>query len=302
MIVGAVVLCGGESRRMGRPKAWLPFGPERMLQRVVRLVSSVADPIAVVAAPDQQLPALPESVVIARDPLRGQGPLQGLAAGLSALPDEIELVYATATDVPFLQPDWINRLVALIGDHDLAIPDCDGFRHPLAALYRRASVLPACITLLQQGRLRPAYLAELLRARVVAASELADVDPEFLTLRNLNTLADYTSALTLAGHDLPGADTGKQDFGRPQVHVELYGVPRLRAGTGQVTVQAASIGEALHALARACPALVNTVLSADGPLSPAYTLNINGQRFATDPATPLSDGDSLILLAIDVGG
>ena len=35
--LGAVVLCGGESRRMGRPKAWLPFGPERMLQRVVRL-------------------------------------------------------------------------------------------------------------------------------------------------------------------------------------------------------------------------------------------------------------------------
>ena len=45
MTPGAVVLCGGESRRMGRPKAWLPFGDERMLQRVVRLVDMVARPI-----------------------------------------------------------------------------------------------------------------------------------------------------------------------------------------------------------------------------------------------------------------
>ena len=51
MTSGAVVLCGGESRRMGRPKAWLPFGPELMLQRVVRLVGTVARPIVVVAAP-----------------------------------------------------------------------------------------------------------------------------------------------------------------------------------------------------------------------------------------------------------
>jgi len=44
------------------------------------------------------------------------------------------------------------------------------------------------------------------------------------------------------------------------------------------------------------------VLSSEGSLQPAYTLNINGQRFTTDPATPLRDGDSLILLAVDVGG
>src|SRR5215469_6127242 len=113
MSLGAVVLCGGESRRMGRPKAWLPFGPERMLQRVVRLVGTVARPIVVVAAPGQELPDLPEGVAIVRDPIAGRGPLQGLAAGFAALSDPVEVVYATATDVPFLQPEWITRLAAL---------------------------------------------------------------------------------------------------------------------------------------------------------------------------------------------
>ena len=75
MRTGGIVLCGGQSRRMGRPKAWLPFGPERLLQRVVRLVSTAADPVAVVAAPGQDLPELPRSVVVARDPVSGRGPL-----------------------------------------------------------------------------------------------------------------------------------------------------------------------------------------------------------------------------------
>ena len=65
MRLGAVVLCGGESRRMGRAKAWLPFGSEVLLQRVVRLVGAVARPIVVVAAPGQQLPELPAGVAIA---------------------------------------------------------------------------------------------------------------------------------------------------------------------------------------------------------------------------------------------
>ena len=48
--VGGIVLCGGQSRRMGRPKAWLPFAGETMLARVVRLLSEAVSPIVVVAS------------------------------------------------------------------------------------------------------------------------------------------------------------------------------------------------------------------------------------------------------------
>src|SRR5438067_8626039 len=102
--LGAVVLCGGQSRRMGQPKALLEFGPERLLQRVVRLVGAGIEggPIVVVAANGQECPPLPLSVTIVRDAVSGRGPLQGLAAGLAALPDTVALAYASATDVPFL--------------------------------------------------------------------------------------------------------------------------------------------------------------------------------------------------------
>ena len=86
------------------------------------------------------------------------------------------------------------------------------------------------------------------------------------------------------------------------VHIELYGVPRLRAGTGRLTVEASSVGEALGALGLACPALAGSVIRAEGGVHPAYRLNVNGETFVTDPATPLKSGDALLLLAADVGG
>ncbi|MBX6314680.1 MAG: molybdenum cofactor guanylyltransferase [Isosphaeraceae bacterium] len=204
---GALILCGGQSRRMGRPKAWLPFGPgEVLLQRVVRLVASAASPIVVVAAPGQDLPPLPPDVSIVRDPISGRGPLQGLAAGLAALPGSVELAYASATDVPFLEPAWIERLCALIGDADLAIPCAEGYHHPLAALYRRATVLPAVEALLRADRLRPVFLMEAVRTRIVSPEELADIDPDLRTLRNLNTPEDHRRALEEAGYSLGQTD------------------------------------------------------------------------------------------------
>lgn len=202
----AVVLCGGQSRRMGRSKAWLPLGSEFLLQRVVRLVATVAHPIAVVAASGQDLPELPGEIAIVRDAVAGRGPLQGLATGLASLPDSSPLVYATATDVPFLEPRWISRLVELSDGHDLVVPFVGGYYHPLAALYRKSAVLPAIEALLREDRLRPTFLVEALKTRVVGEAELRNVDQKLGTLRNLNFPADYEQALREAKREGEGAD------------------------------------------------------------------------------------------------
>jgi len=199
MTFGAIVVCGGESRRMGQPKAWLAFGPERMLQRIVRVVGEAARPVVVVAARGQTLPDLPREIRVVHDSLEGRGPLQALEAGLTALGDEVTHVYATATDVPFLVPGWIARLMNLIGDADLAIPVIDGIPHPLASVYRRLTVLPAIRSLLDHDILRLRSLIPLVRTRQVGADELRSVDPDLMTLRNLNTIDDYHASLRQAG-------------------------------------------------------------------------------------------------------
>jgi molybdopterin-guanine dinucleotide biosynthesis protein A len=191
---GGIVLCGGQSSRMGRPKAWLPFGDELMLPRVVRLLGEVVAPIVVVAAPGQDVPPLPSEIEIVRDLERGRGPLQGLTAGLLALQGRVEAAYLSSCDVPFLQPAFVRRLLELLGDHAICVPEVDGYRHPLAAVYR-LEVAAVAERMLNDDRLRPAFLFEEMPTRIVLPQELADVDPTFQTLRNLNTPADYEAAL-----------------------------------------------------------------------------------------------------------
>ncbi|MFT3769574.1 MAG: MoaD/ThiS family protein [Minicystis sp.] len=85
------------------------------------------------------------------------------------------------------------------------------------------------------------------------------------------------------------------------VTIELFGVPRLRAGREEVAVEAASLGEALSALAVACPALTPAVVQS-GRLSPYYLVAKNGLQLTADPATPLAPGDTLVLLSAEAGG
>jgi molybdopterin-guanine dinucleotide biosynthesis protein A len=183
---------------MGSSKALLPFGRETMLQRVVRLLGTVVSPIAVVAAPQQTLPDLPAGVTIAFDDREGRGPLEGLRAGLTALPDSVEIAYVTSCDVPLFVPAFARRMIDLVGENDIAVMEIDGFAHPLSAVYRRAA-LPHVEDLLAHDRLRPVFLFDLVRTRRVQPAEVSDVDPQLLTLRNLNTPEDYREALTIAG-------------------------------------------------------------------------------------------------------
>ena len=195
---GGVVLCGGKSSRMGVSKATLPFGSETMLQRVVRLLSTVVSPIVVVAASEQELPQLPPDVIVTRDEREARGPLEGLRAGLKALPDTVETAYVTSCDVPLLETAFVKRMLNLLGDDDVAVMEIDGFTHPLSAVYRRAT-LPHIESLLAQDRLRPVFLFDAVRTRRVKPEEMLVADPKLQTLRNLNTREDYLAALADAG-------------------------------------------------------------------------------------------------------
>jgi molybdopterin-guanine dinucleotide biosynthesis protein A len=179
---------------MGQPKHLLPFGPERMLQRVLRLVGEAVHPIVVVAAPGQELPDLPPDLPVLRDRQPNRGPLEGIAVGLGRLQGEADLAFVTACDAPLLRPAFIRRLIELVEGYDVAVPHVGGYDHPLTAVYR-TGVLPHVESLLAAGRVRPVFLFDEVRTRRVTAEELITVDPDLESLMNVNSPEDYAAAL-----------------------------------------------------------------------------------------------------------
>jgi molybdopterin-guanine dinucleotide biosynthesis protein A len=165
---------------------------------VGRVAEGVAGPLVVVRAPGQALPALPVGVRVAEDPSEGLGPLQGIAAGLAAV--DAPVAFVTATDMPLLHPAYIRRVVALLGDADVAMPVVLGHRQTLAAAYR-TTLAPVATALVAELRLNPGVLLERCRvnwldeAQLLADPELAAADPHLRSVTSVDTPQEYAAAL-----------------------------------------------------------------------------------------------------------
>jgi molybdopterin-guanine dinucleotide biosynthesis protein A len=190
---------------MGRPKSLLPFGEELLLARVARILGEVVSPIIVVAAPEQEVPPLPDGVRVVRDEQEYLGPLAGLGIGLAALAGEAEAAYCSACDAPLLRPEFVRAMIAALGEHELAVPKEGDFHHPLAAVYR-TSLVERVNGLVAAGRLRPLFLIQSSRAAIVDVELLRSVDPRLDSLRNINHPDEYAAALRDAG--LPPPELG----------------------------------------------------------------------------------------------
>jgi molybdopterin converting factor small subunit len=86
-----------------------------------------------------------------------------------------------------------------------------------------------------------------------------------------------------------------------RITVEFYGVPRERAGVKTVTAAGDSLGELLLDVGNQFPQLAAVCLER-GRLRPGFAANLNGERFVSDPDTPLGPGDTLLILSADAGG
>jgi molybdenum cofactor guanylyltransferase len=182
MITG-IVLCGGQSTRMGQDKAQMPFAGETMLTRVVRLVGEVADEVIVVMRPEGN-PFLGLPVRIVHDPVEGLGPLAGIAAGLAASTSDTNLV--VACDMPLIKPAVLHRLVALRDDADACVAVVDGHASPLCAVYR-SSVAGVAQELLAGGERRVMALLDRVQTKRVEAALFRDLDPDLDSFVSCNT-------------------------------------------------------------------------------------------------------------------
>lgn len=198
MAVGGIILCGGRSERMGRSKALLPFGPESMLQRVVRLLGEAVSTLVVVAAPGQDLPEFSADVRVVRDRAEGCGPLEGLYCGLRACERELDAAFVSGCDSPLLKPAFVHRMIEQLGDFDVVVPREGRFTHPLSGVYRTC-VAATIRGLLDRRKFRLQEFYGEVATFWVDVDSLRTVDPDLDSLLNANSPEDYVRALSRAG-------------------------------------------------------------------------------------------------------
>lgn len=189
---GVVLLAGGQSSRMGRPKAWLEFGGRPILAHLVERMLTVFPDVIVVAAPDQQLPDTPARIVHDEQP--GEGPMAGLVVSLRVV--YRPLAFVCSCDAPFLNPRLAAHLIALTEGYDVVVPEWRGRLHPLHAVYR-TSVQPLLAQQFANGDRRLMDLFDRVATRIVPEDELRALDPDGDSFFNMNSPRDYAKARTL---------------------------------------------------------------------------------------------------------
>src|SRR5689334_2792881 len=132
---GAIILAGGQSRRMGRDKALLRLQPEgpRLIELVLAAVTPLVSSVVISTNRPDDYRWLNWPLV--EDNFKGfAGPLAGLEAGLTASPARLNLVIAC--DLPFVNPALLKYLLSQLQGAAAVIPlNREGRPEPLCAVY-----------------------------------------------------------------------------------------------------------------------------------------------------------------------
>jgi molybdopterin-guanine dinucleotide biosynthesis protein A len=260
---------------MGTMKAALEWHGSTLLCRTLGILArSVGGPLLVVRAPGQPLPTIPPQTQVVEDPQEGLGPLQGVAAGLAALWGRANVAFVCSTDLPFLHPAFVRRvLTALTDDFDVVLPVTRGYPQPLAAAYR-ITLAPLVAELVAAGDRRLALLfrrcatLRLDDAALLADPVLATADPALDSMVNVNSPDDYYAARR-----------------RPAPRVAVQCRDTLSRHHRARTVYTATLSGAVAAMGLAQNSRV--------------IVTLNGDQISTDGDVPLVNGDAVTFICSD---
>jgi molybdopterin-guanine dinucleotide biosynthesis protein A len=193
--VTGIILAGGKSRRMGRDKAFLPFGQGVLIERVIAALQGVVDAILLITNTPELYRRF--GLPMFADVIPEAGSLGGIYTGLVHANTPYSL--CLACDMPFVKPDFLRLLCAVAPEADVVIPrNAEDFQ-PLCAVYSQACREPIrhCI---ERGRLKITGFFDQVRVRVIEGEELARYDPQDVMFFNANTPEEYEQARRLAEH------------------------------------------------------------------------------------------------------
>ena len=197
----ALILAGGESRRMGQDKATLLLNGKTLLEQVTLTMQSVF-PKVVVSVKGKRI-GIKEPQVC--DEQLESGPLVGLISGMAQI--DTPWVFAVACDMPFIVSELVEQLAMfridlaapkLLNTVQAVVPMIGGYPQPLAAFYA-TSALAILRETVASGEKSFRGALDKLNVRYVSETELRASDPQLNSFFDLDTPQDWLEAGKLKG-------------------------------------------------------------------------------------------------------
>jgi molybdopterin-guanine dinucleotide biosynthesis protein A len=201
LMISAVVLAGGNSKRFGKDKALLKLGGKPLILHVLDNITEVTEETIVVVGSQSQLnqysKTLPSTTKIVSDTYKVQSPLAGALSGFQHVEGKYTLLLAC--DTPFISKNAVTILLNSCIGKDAAIPKWpNNYIEPLHAIYNTSSAFNAGEKALDNRRLNMASMIQNLKeTHFVEVEAFKKADPELLTFYNINDLNDLKKAQKL---------------------------------------------------------------------------------------------------------
>ncbi|MBI1822167.1 MAG: molybdenum cofactor guanylyltransferase [Nitrospirae bacterium] len=196
MVNTAIVLAGGESLRMGRDKAFIEFKGKSLIQRTLDTLKPLFKERFIIAKTRE--PYLSFEIPVFTDRYPNGGPLGGIYTGLFYSKGP---VFAAACDMPFLNPKVIQFLTEKLKGFDAVVLKTPDGLHPLHGVYSKG-VLSRMETRLQTGEVKMMDFLGRIRTLEIGADEIKPLDPNLLSLVNVNTPEELNRFLEMGQHDI----------------------------------------------------------------------------------------------------
>lgn len=193
-MVSVAVLAGGQSKRMGRDKAFLEVSGRPVIEQVLDQVRPLTDDLFISAnAPEKYAPL---GLPIVPDIYPDKAALGGLYSVIRAA--RYDHVLVVACDMPFLNVALLQHLVDLAPTADVVVPLINPPQpETLHAVYSK-NCLPAIEQRLLANQLRVIGFFEDVSVRYIERDEVGRFDPQFQSFINMNTPEDWAKVQEIA--------------------------------------------------------------------------------------------------------
>ena len=179
----AVVLTGGESKRMGADKASVVLAGKSLLEHVLAQLEPLFADILISVREQRPDIGYPQIV----DDSTDRGPMVGIKAALESV--KSDWVFVIGCDMPFISTGLIQHLAGLRSDHDAVVPHVFDRPQPLFGFYHK-TCLPLMEARMKQGQRSMIRLLAELDAFQLSETQVKEIDPGLKSLLSLDTIED----------------------------------------------------------------------------------------------------------------